>query len=285
MSCYGIIAEISSVNDYINFLFEYSEKKNVELWYRGQRDNTWSIDSSINRNKIMDIPKLESGEVATLKYKNIVDFKKEIDSFCDAMKGFVPSNFNKFHYMMLGQHYGLKTPALDWSTDPLVGLFFAIDGFEKENNNYPVVFVLDPSKLNANSMIVYKEGNLPITEPLNIDNLSNTTFDLWLSDLNNTPFAPVPFAIRSNLDISHRISRQSGVFTLMDTRQSLGYPWIQTVIDGEPLGITIKIKSDKVEEIRKQLEVLNIKSETIYGNDHKDWDEKCSEIISCTPII
>ena len=43
-------------------------------------------------------------------------------------------------------------------------------------------------------MITYKDKS-PICEPLIIDELSDSIFDEWLGDPNNTPFSIVPLAV------------------------------------------------------------------------------------------
>lgn len=279
---YEIAKEVSSLNEYIDFIHDYQKNAKTELWYRGQRNNMWKLDSTLNREKELDNPTLGLGQITLLKYKNVLDFTLELDEFKKQLNS-IPNTYNKFHLMFLGQHYGLKTPALDWSTDPLVGLFFALYDFKYKKNVYPVVFILKPAKLNSNSSITI--NGKPICEPLNIDKLSDSIFNKWFINHNNTPFSLVPFAVKSNYDISYRISRQSGVFTLMDTRQTLSYPWIQTNIDGEPFGITIKINPAKADDILQHLESLNITKETIYGNDHKEWDDICEEIVTNTPKL
>ena len=280
---YSIIKEIHSLAEYIDYLCAYKKSKGCELWYRGQRDNTWSLEPSIFRDEKANPNK--PGEIEKLRCTNIPDFSAELNSFISKMKGIVPPEFNKFHMMMLGQHYGLKTPALDWTTDPLVALFFALDKYDGSNKEYPVIFILNPGLLNSLSI---HEGpdKQRITQPVIIDELSNSKFDSWLSDLNNTAFPLVPFAIKSNLDISHRISRQSGVFTLSDARHlQRSYPWIQTTIEGVPCGVTLKIDPSCVDMIKEQLVALNITQETLYGSAHKEWDKLCMEINQETPLI
>lgn len=279
-----IAKEVNSLNEYIDFIYNYCKKAKTELWYRGQSDNRWRLDATLYREKKIDIPALESDEVFVLKYKNILNFKCELDELKKRLNGCIPNIYNKFHLMFLGQHYKLKTPALDWSTDPLVGLFFALYDFKYEKDVFPVVFILKPAKLNKNSMITYENG-ASIREPLNIDELSDSIFDEWFNDVNDTPFSWVPLAVKSSYDISYRISRQSGVFTLMDTRQPLSHPWIQTEVDGEPFGITIKINPCKIKDIMQHLEALNINKETIYGSAHKEWDDICEEIVKNTPKL
>ena len=74
---YEIEKEIKSISEYIDFIHEYRKNTKMELWYRGQRDSRWLLDSTLNRDKIMDVPK---GEVVTLKYRNIPNFKEELEA-------------------------------------------------------------------------------------------------------------------------------------------------------------------------------------------------------------
>ena len=126
---YEIAKEVSSLNEYIDFIHDYQKNAKTELWYRGQRNNMWKLDSTLNREKELDNPTLGLGQITLLKYKNVLDFTLELDEFKKQLNS-IPNTYNKFHLMFLGQHYGLKTPALDWSTDPLVGLFFALYDFK-----------------------------------------------------------------------------------------------------------------------------------------------------------
>lgn len=277
-----IIDEIHSLHDYIDFVCDYKKRKGCELWYRGQRDNRWSLEPSIYWTKREK--QHEPGEVTTLSYTKIPDFAEELNEFISRMEGNVPKEFNKFHMMMLARHYGLKTPALDWTTDPFVALFFALDEFDGSNEEFPVIFILNPGLLNKETFLAGPNGQR-ITEPIIIDGLADIQFDEWLSDLNDTPFSIVPAAIKSNLYISHRISRQSGVFTLLDARQPKSYPWIQTIIDGEPCGVTLKIAPSCVKILKVQLDALDITRKTLFGSAHNEWDTLCEKINQETRLI
>ena len=43
---YIIKKEINSINEYIEFICNYQNEAGTELWYRGQGDNRWKLDSN-----------------------------------------------------------------------------------------------------------------------------------------------------------------------------------------------------------------------------------------------
>ena len=280
--------EINSLKDYIDFIIGYRLDSNTECWYRGHRDDSWSLRPNIFRNQILDMP--ADNKVHSIRYKNFINFQDEIIEFRNQLKHKKKynSDFNLFHYTFIGQHYGLKTPALDWSTDPLVALYFALDKYEYiEDGPFPVVYILNPSILNkyAGLVISNEDEYSDIIEPLIVDELDDEDFMKLFKDLNNTPFSPTPLAVKSNLDLNcHRISRQSGVFTLHEARHLKSPEWFARSTD---FGMVLKINPQKAVEIRKHRNLLNMNEETIYGIgvDSKELSQIAEKIVNKTDII
>ena len=287
MTTYYNSEEITSVEKFINQIFAYASNNPHELWYRGHRSQDWKLRPSLFREEVLDMT--DDGSVQPIKYKKFMDFNSALKQFRDELIETIKDDrLNLFHYTFLAQHYGMPTPALDWSTDPLIALYFAVDGFEYTNEDeFPVVYILNPTRVNGNSAMKYKEGNRTISEVYCVDDADDKLFEDCLSDMNDTPFAIVPFAVKSNYDLkSQRISRQSGVFTLHEARYYKGVDWINFENDDrEKMGVALKISPSSVEYIKSQLKILNLTPETIYGQELTILEEKAKSISKKAPKI
>ena len=114
--------------------------------YRGHSNQNWKLIPSIAR--MADGGLKSNSEVITIENKLISEFKRRRNI---SQKPFR----NDLDLLIYAQHYGLETRLLDWSTNPLVALFFACIGnpendgsvhmiFNKEEFNLPE----DPLKIN-----------------------------------------------------------------------------------------------------------------------------------------
>lgn len=120
--------------------------------FRGQKSDKWPILTSIGRMEPYGDVTLEYMEGRLLKL-----FKETAVPYTD----FEPKN--DWEWLALGQHHGLPTRLLDWSYNPLVATFFAV---EKESETDSAVYMFwggktltnenDANPLEVKSVIRYR---------------------------------------------------------------------------------------------------------------------------------
>lgn len=141
---------IDEVNiDTIDKLKEVLEMKNG--YFRGQNDADWDLNASIYRkNDFCDVNPLKT-------YKGLLNYyKSNVKEFDDKVR---IGNLKYYELLSLMQHYGFHSPLIDFTKDPKVALYFALDNKTIEHDisiYYVEIFdksILIKSKIKANNLI------------------------------------------------------------------------------------------------------------------------------------
>lgn len=122
-------------------------------WYRGQRDKNWDLLPGILRKPVIDAIEREKKkfsysrrelEYVLEKESNLlINFKREGASFTDRLL------VNKEWYY-LAQHHGLPTRLLDWTKNPRIALWFAIQPDENgKDSTDGCLYTINPKDFNT----------------------------------------------------------------------------------------------------------------------------------------
>jgi hypothetical protein len=199
---------IRSLKKFIEFVENQMNRAKTTLWYRGCGKSTYQLKPSLFRHPtktaIADIVDIETNLMNRF-YSRSVPFLEH-----GLQKG--------WESLFLAQHYGVPTRLLDWSENPLIGLYFALryspHHFISGNIVYEsdvAVWMFNPIEWNKHAL-----NNHAINSVLGSDDdpLKGYATTADYRQLNLNPVAL--YGIHN----SHRIVAQRGTFTIFgqDTR-------------------------------------------------------------------
>lgn len=288
---------IKSVSDLLVVINEIILNERDDLWFRGQPSACFELEPNLLRGKREILPE-NSEEELWKKYTKeihyeIPSFKKTLNEFKRKAHGFVEKiPENDFQWMFLMQHYGAPTRLLDWSTNILIALYFAIPSIDHSKS-----YALDEEECEANKLEFMNSGYckggsaIYVINPAKVNSISSNVDEIidvnsfpekWDHYIhpNESPNTHFPICI-SAPHIDKRIRSQSGMFTLHGSRAEpldwytalsktmfkIYIPkncWISIKQELKNMGVTTSFVFPDLEGIAKEIK------ETVFQDYHKN---------------
>ncbi|WP_057833258.1 FRG domain-containing protein [Colwellia sp. TT2012] len=219
--------EIDSV---ISFLQEVDTHEIAKM-FRGHASYEWELLPSIARiNHDSLESNYENGGWESIETDLLNSFKQH------AVRYISKEPKNKLEWMIQAQHHGVPTRLLDWSSNPLKALYFAVENpaYDSENGS---VYLLSPSSWSPT--------------PYGVDLDSIITMKAFYPDI-----------------INDRVASQEGCFTVFPQRTDLksfkplkhGFAPETDIVNLSK----ISVAKDAKPKIRKQLDKLGINDLSIF---------------------
>jgi hypothetical protein len=148
--------EATTVAEFLERVSEWHKKRKIpvarakrSVWFRGHKDD-FAPEPGIYRDDFAKAA--DSFSSAATEDEKILNLEREMlgEFRSSGAAHFDPAQFIEVYF--IAQHFGMPTRLLDWSSNPLAGLFFASQDARKnpkddEKDGY--VFVMDARKLSA----------------------------------------------------------------------------------------------------------------------------------------
>jgi len=222
--------------------------------FRGLSDSNYKLETTLMRL---------GGPYVKLEPHLLINFRR--------YSGIEPKFDSMWHWMSLGQHYGLPTRLLDWTYSPIIATHFATANIQKFNVD-GVIWVVDYSKTREFLPDILKAAAEEIDSPVfTIEALENAitgdtrTLNNLKEALNNlkslSTFEFVVFMEPPSLD--ERIRNQFGLFSFMSDPALCMDDWLEKQ-DVMGLWRKIIIPASLKVEIRDKLDQSNISERTLF---------------------
>lgn len=152
-----------------NQIFQLDKHFIAPFYFRGQKDSSWPLETSIER----ECRRIKN---YAYRYENderwmIHEFKRKYHLYSEQKP---PNEEDKFEWLAIMQHYGAPTRLLDFSESIFIAAYFAIKN--KEKGVIPTIWAVNWQKLRNN---IYEKNKLPYTMGINLkDDINHLHIEL-----------------------------------------------------------------------------------------------------------
>lgn len=180
--------KIKSIGDLISGLKKHLDGLDGPIWFRGQANKDWKLEP-----KLLRLNPMPSESHLLNRFKQNASFILERPPRSD------------FDWLFLMQHYSIPTRLLDWTENPLVGLYFSLISNAEVDG---ALWVLLPTVLNMKSQFRPEfQDEIPSFEDEHLQNYLPGTIE---REKKSKLFPMAAIAPRN----SPRMQAQLGVFTI-----------------------------------------------------------------------
>lgn len=197
--------------------FVYQEMLDYEdyIW-RGHRSENWGLEPTLDR--LIKKARIPLSQQSRFRNSHLDRFKYAVRG----RRGSNPPNIdNENEWWALGQHHGLATPLLDWTSSPFVAAYFAFINEGSNQTENRAVFALHKPSVEIKVLELLQLEKLSIAKEK-----KEKARNLLAQAIKDLSVKPQVIFIRPLSDENQRLVNQGGLFTRSPDEKPLE-TWVQ----------------------------------------------------------
>lgn len=241
--------QFNNLKQFIDYLYSDLLDFGTYIW-RGQRCDSWKLEPTLDR--LIRDAKASPAKEWDFSTKHLEAFKHATRG----RRGFNPPTLaTDDEWWALGQHQGLATPLLDWTTSPFVAAFFSFADLGPDQTPCRAVFALhQPSVVSMVKSARLEEDERRENRRKEIEKNGGARGLEWV--VINSKAEPELVFVRPHSDENQRLVAQGGLFTHSRTELSID-EWVSTRQSPDDKGLTLLKCLVPDDERARCLQLLN----------------------------
>lgn len=212
--------QLNCWRDFVSYVCDEMRNYQSYIW-RGHRRADWKLEPTLSRLQ-------REAAVSTVQDWNFA--LQHLEKFKFAVRGrrgqSPPEPKDENEWWALGQHHGLATPLLDWTTSPFVAAFFAFyDDVSRDQTEHRAIFALHAPTLEGWATRKAREENRRRGEDEQVRRAAGLPIGGLMSAA-LFPAAPELVLVRPMSDDNPRLVSQGGLFTRLTAPNKVLEEWV-----------------------------------------------------------